>query len=174
MNSFYIIFEGLKLNILITVLSCIIPIAIGFVVTNLSKNNTALFRPIKAFGYVFESFSPILLIVVLFYCVFFHWNRMLLYVISFTLAFMGYIPSKLQEEHSFIKDFAVNSVGLLSHAFKWSFCVRILGEMELLGFMTRNIQKSYQTGIVWVGLIISFVIVFALNMVKFILEERLD
>ena len=174
MNSFSIIISGVLQNIWLTVLSCIIPILVGVVVTYASKNNVALAKPIKLFGYIFESFSPIVLIVVLFYCLFAGGNRFLICVISFSIAFMGYIPSRLVQERSLVKDIAVNSVDLLSHAFKWSFCTRVIALMELLGSMTRVIQSSNQTGVVWLGLIISFAIVLLLKAVQFILEEKLN
>lgn len=177
MNGFLeIVFSGILNNILITVFSCIIPVVAGFVLAYIAKNNSMLSTPIKVLGNVCESLSPIIMIVVLFYCVFAqtHINRIVICIIAFSISFIGYIPSNLKEEYSLSKNVVVNFVGLIAHVFKWSFCTTIIGTTELLRNLQMTVSRTYETGVLWIGLIISFMIVFILNMIKFVLEEKMN
>lgn len=167
------VFDGVKINIIIVVFSCIVPIFLGAILTFLAKKDKAYARPIKAFGFIFESISPIALIAVLYFCVFTQY-RWLPCILGFTVAFLGYMPSKVRIDYSIAKNIAVNTVGLLAHAFQWSLCVLVFGLEDLMYTLWKIKNLTYKADGLWTGLAVSFVIMLFLRIVQFILEEYME
>lgn len=169
------LFQGLLNNIFITVGSCILPISVGFAAYWLCNKNESLTKIARICGAFFESFCPIVTIVFLYYCVFgqLHVNRILVCIIGFSISFIGYMPSRYDPENSMIKNLVVNTLGLISTAFKWSFAAGWIAVADLLKFASMQMAKTYDVASFSVVFFISFVIVFALEMIKFFVNEKL-
>lgn len=182
------IFKGISINILTTIIASIFPILAGCLLTYVSKNNNAMIKPIKIIGNVFESFSPIIMMTLIayisyhtklaYYATIFSLNTMC--YIGLSLAFVGYIPSRINNDNSFQKDMVVNSLGLLANAFKWSFCIGLVANVREL-YVSVIHQALIQGGrrpemlfAVLISVLFSFIILFVLKMLRLLLEEKMN
>lgn len=167
--------SGLLNNILITIGSCILPMIIGVVVYSVCNKNESLSKIVRIMGAFFESFCPIVIIVFLYYCVFgqLQLNRMLICIIGFTISFMGYMPLRYEHKNSLIKNLVVNSLGLISTAFKWSFAAGMIAVADLLRYANMQMAKTYDVASFVVVFFISFVVVFVLEIIKVFANEKL-
>jgi ABC-type arginine/histidine transport system permease subunit len=167
--------SGLLNNILITAGSCILPMVVGIAVCVVCNKNQSLSKIAHIFGAFFESFCPIVTIVFLFYCVFgqLQLNRIVICIIGFSISFMGYMPLRYEPKNSMLKNLAVNGLGLVSTAFKWSFAAGWIAVADLLKFASMQMAKTYDVASFVIVFFISFVIVFALEMIKVFVNEKL-
>ena len=151
------------------------PITVGFIAYWLCNKNESLTKIGRICGAFFESFCPIVTIVFLYYCVFgqLHINRILVCIIGFSISFIGYMPLRYEPKNSMIKNLVVNTLGLISTAFKWSFAAGMIAVADLLRYANMQMAKTYDVASFITVFIISFVLVFALETLKFILSEKM-
>lgn len=100
-------------------------------------------------------------------------GRELVCIIGFSVCFLGYFPARFNKDYSVGKNIAVNTLGLISTIFKWSFTAAIIGATELLRSMTMIISRTFEYKILFAGVLISFLILAAIHTVKLILEEKM-
>lgn len=169
------LFQGLLNNIFITVGSCLLPLAVGFAAYWLCNKNESLTKIARICGAFFESFCPIVTIVFLYYCVFgqLNVNRILVCIAGFSISFIGYMPLRYEPKNSIIKNLVVNTLGLISTAFKWSFAAGMIAVADLLRYANMQMARTYDVASFVTVFFISFVLVFILETLKFIVNEKM-
>lgn len=167
-------FEGLLNNLLITGGSCILPLMVGVASYFLCDKNKQLSKLAHFCGMFFESLCPLLTIVVLYFCVLGNvgLNPLIICIIGFSISFVGYMPARFSMDDSLLKNLAVNGIGLVSAIFKWSFCVCFIGVRDM--FKVANVQRmsTYESNYLWIPFIISFGIIFILEIMRFVVKEN--
>ena len=169
------IWQGLINNFLITVASCVLPLMIGTAAYFVCSKNDVISKLSHLVGTLFESFCPVITIVLLYYCVFSQsrLNATLVCIIGFSLSFLGYMPTRYNSEYSFFKNTIVNGLGLISSILKWSFCASFIGVVELLRVANIQMSRTYDPSSFWTAFIISFVALLILELMKFFAKEKL-
>ena len=173
------LFIGLLVNLLITVLSSIIPITVGFVLSVASAESEKLSKAGRIFGLVFESLSPLVVLFLVYFgipqIIGTTINSFVVSVIGFSICFIGYLPARYNGEYSPGKNIVVNSLGLLSTVFKWSLCVGYIGCSELLKNARSIIGMNYQFAFTYfLVFLISFAVLLVLEIAKFLAKELID
>lgn len=169
------LFQGLLNNVLITIGSCVVPFVIGIAAYFVCSKNESLSKLAHLVGIVFESFCPVITILLMYYCIFGNSRISAIWVciIGFSISFLGYMPTRYDSDYSFFKNTVVNALGLASSVFKWSFCASFIGTVELLRVANIQMSKTYDASSFWTVLLISFVVIFILELVKYIAKEKL-
>lgn len=137
--------EALLRNLILTVFSCILPILVGAVYLPAAKKNPKEKRIAPIIALIPESISPFIMAAImaamtnfLFYSYsrgtrrfFFHYSllRQILFILSFSICFIAYIPKRENRNYSVRKDLIVNSLGLFSTVFMWSLPTTGLGRL---------------------------------------------
>lgn len=167
-------FRGLLINLLITIGSCIIPVIVGLLTYIFCDKKGAKPNSIKLLGFFFECCSPIIIFSLVYYTVGINirsfsgiWGC----IVGFTISFLGYMPRRYNLDFPFKKNFIVNTIGLLSHAFKWSFCVSMIGTYDMF-FGARQLLMHLDFSGLWIAFGISFVIIFILETMKHVAKEK--
>lgn len=168
-------FEGLLNNFLITGGSCILPLVIGVASYFLCDKNKQLSKLAHFCGAFFESICPLLTIVVLYYCVFgnVRLNSLIVCIIGFSISFAGYMPARFSTDDSMLKNLAINGIGLFSTIFKWSFCVCFIGVRDMFNVANLQRARTYESNYLWIPFIISFGIIFILEIMRFVVKENM-
>lgn len=133
--------EAFLRNLILTVFSCILPILVGAVYLPAAKKNPKEKRIVPIIALIPESISPFIMAAManfLFYSYsrgtisfFFHYPllRQILFILSFSICFIAYIPKRENRNYSVRKDLIVNSLGLFSTVFMWSLPTTGLGRL---------------------------------------------
>lgn len=133
--------EAFLRNLILTVFSCILPILVGAVYLPAAKKNPKEKRIAPIIALIPESISPFIMAAMmnfLFYSYsrgtrrfFFHYSllRQILFILSFSICFIAYIPKRENRNYSVRKDLIVNSLGLFSTVFMWSLPTTGLGRL---------------------------------------------
>lgn len=137
--------EAFLRNLILTVFSCILPILVGAVYLPAAKKNPKEKRIAPIIALIPESISPFIMAAImaamtnfLFYSYsrgtrrfFFHYSllRQILFILSFSICFIAYIPKRENRNYSVRKDLIVNSLGLFSTVFMWSLPTTGLGRL---------------------------------------------
>lgn len=168
-------FEGLLNNLLITGGSCILPLMVGVASYFLCDKNKQLSKLAHFCGMFFESLCPLLTIVVLYFCVLGNvgLNPLIICIIGFSISFVGYMPARFSMDDSLLKNLAVNGIGLVSAVFKWSFVTRFIGFNEMLGYAYMQHARTYESYYLWIPFVISFGIIFILEIMRFVVKENM-
>ena len=171
-------FTSLLNNILITVLSCIIPVLVGIAFNYIysASENPTVSKLSRLFGTVFESICPLVLLTVLYFSVARHLRIRPFWVcvIGFSISFIGYLPLHINDEYSFVKNTVVNALGLASTVFKWSFCVSFISVVDLLRYATVKMSSSYNALSFIPVLAVSFIILLVLELARFFVRENME
>ncbi len=173
--------EGLGMNLLLTALSCIIPLIFGVVFILISKTHIITHRIVKLLSQFGECLSPL---VVLFFAYFglpyalrslFGLNATITSfwacTIGFSICFLGFLPARQKSEYSIIKNILVNTVDLISTVFTWSFVASVLGCNEMLNVTRRIVAFTFHSEYYLIPLAASFVVLVVLKTIKYLLEE---
>ncbi len=173
MENAELILSGILNNFLVTILSCIVPIITGTFLIYISKNSNTASKIIRAISMIFESLSPFVLTLAMVYSVFVRAdiNRTIICILVFSICFLGYLPTRVRLDYSFVKNMVVNSVGLLSTILKWSFCVSMIGVNELIHNSQKIMAITYNYSVYIFAFLIAFFSVLILKIFKFVLEE---
>lgn len=169
------LFEGLLNNVLLTVLSCILPIAVGILALILCQKHEGLNKKIKTASLLFESLCPMAFLMLLYFCIIGNTMKnaqFLSLVVCFSISFIGYIPRRYDEKYSFGENIVIHSLGLISAIFKWSFCAGMILVKDMLSAASSIRAYTFEGGIYWVPLLISFIILLGLELTRYILKER--
>lgn len=133
--------EAFLRNLILTVFSCILPILVGAVYLPAAKKNPKEKRIAPIIALIPESISPFIMAAMmnfLFNCssretrrFFWHYPllRQILFILSFSICFIAYIPKRENRNYSVRKDLIVNSLGLFSTVFMWSLPTTGLGRL---------------------------------------------
>lgn len=171
--------EAFLRNLILTVFSCILPILVGAVYLPAAKKNPKEKRIAPIIALIPESISPFIMAAMtsfLFYSrgtrrFFFHYPLLyrILFILSFSICFIAYIPKRENRNYSVRKDLIVNSLGLFSTVFMWS--LTITG----LGTLADNQAHSYDADVLPViaVLAIPFLFVLILKGAKYWVEFHL-
>jgi len=168
-------FQGLINNALITVASCILPMVVGIASYFVCSKNESLSKLAHLCGVIFESFCPVITILLMYYCIFSRTrlSAVLVCIIGFSISFLGYMPTRYNSDYSFFKNAAVNGIGLVSSIFKWSFCASFIGTVEMLRVANIQMSRTYDPSSFCTAMIISFAVLLVLELMKFVAKEKL-
>lgn len=171
--------EAFLRNLIITVCSCILPILVGAVYLPAAKKNPKEKRIAPIIALIPESISPFIMMAMtsfLFFSrgtkrFFYHYPLLhqILFILSFSICFIAYIPKRENRNYSVRKDLIVNSLGLFSTVFMWSLTITGLGRLA------DNQAHSYDADVlpVFAALAISFLFVLMLKGTKYWVEFHL-
>ena len=136
--------QGLMNNILITLASCVLPVAVGIGFNSLGnafRNHNGMQRFLHIFGGVFHCLCPVILMFMFFRT--FHLSRTTTVVLAFSLAFLGYIPAHYNKNYSLMKNNILGIINLFSIIFMWSFISYYIGVVDALAYAERGAQAEY-------------------------------
>ncbi len=172
-----IFIEGLTNNILITAGSCVIPLLIGILAYCLPAvfKKEILSRIVRLFGVFFESLCPLAVLLFLFFLLgkYSAVNMMVYTIIGFTICFIGYMPVRYDSRNSLVKNLVVNSLGLISTVFKWSFVSGTIGVLDLLRSAQMQVARTFDSTPYIYVFIISVAIIFFIELLRYIANELL-
>ena len=174
------IIEGLSNNILLTALAFIMPWVLGCLMSILFSTTKKLDFIRKIFQIIslgFESLCPLITILVLFYVVGssvrFSNAGFVFAALGLAISFIGYMPRRYDPQNSIMKNLLVNSIGLMSNIFKWSFCASIIGVMEMARAASNIAAHTCEYGTYFIVFAISFVVILTLELTRYLLKEYL-
>lgn len=133
--------EAFLRNLILTVFSCILPILVGAVYLPAAKKNPKEKRIAPIIALIPESISPFIMAAMANFLFnsssretrrfFWHYPllRQMLFILSFSICFIAYIPKRENRNYSVRKDLIVNSLGLFSTVFMWSLPTTGLGRL---------------------------------------------
>lgn len=133
--------EAFLRNLILTVFSCILPILVGAVYLPAAKKNPKEKRIAPIIALIPESISPFIMAAMANFLFnssswgtrrfFWHYPllRQILFILSFSICFIAYIPKRENRNYSVRKDLIVNSLGLFSTVFMWSLPTAGLGRL---------------------------------------------
>lgn len=154
------LFRGYMMNILITVVACIIPLAIGIPLTIPSKFSSIVSKIFSFVSLPFECISPLLFSALLLYFIVPSTSRSLMWVVfafALSTSFLLYMPAHFQSEYSMLKNILYNGLGLIQGIFLWSFTASFFGIMELM----RSASNLFSFTFNGVGWVVPFAVAFA-------------
>lgn len=161
--------EGLGNNLLITVLSVILPLAVGTGLTVLMHftKKTPVPKIFRILAVCTESAVPMLLVLVSYFCWFQNVRSALLAVtVAFSVSFLGYMVSRYEPSDSLLKNMTVNGIGLVADVFKWSTVVGYIGMMDMTKAADFLRMKDYETGYLLIPLAVIGGILLTLYLAK--------
>lgn len=133
--------EAFLRNLILTVFSCILPILVGAVYLPAAKKNPKEKRIAPIIALIPESISPFIMAAMMNFLFnrsswgtrrfFWHYPLLcqILFILSFSICFIAYIPKRENRNYSVRKDLIVNSLGLFSTVFMWSLPTTGLGRL---------------------------------------------
>ena len=136
--------QGLMNNILITLASCVLPVAVGIGFNSLGnafRNHNGMQRFLHIFVGVFHCLCPVILMFMFFRT--FYLSRTTTVVLAFSLAFLGYIPAHYNKNYSLMKNNILGIINLFSIIFMWSFISYYIGVVDALAYAERGAQAEY-------------------------------
>lgn len=154
------LFEGYMMNILITVVACILPLAIGIPLTIPSKFSPTVSKILSFVSLPFECISPLLFSAILLYFIVPSTSRALMWVVfafALSTSFLLYMPAHFQPEYSMLKNILYNGLGLIQGIFLWSFTASFFGIRDLMRIASNLFALTFN-GVGWV---VPFVVAFA-------------
>ncbi len=151
-------------NFLITIISIALPLGIGILLSFFASKNKIVNNIFGWISLPFECICPLALLLVNYFVVHngFHFSGqqpLLVCVLTFLTAFIGYMPARYVSEYSFLKNVLYNGLGLFSAVFKWSLCVSYITADDLLKYCRSIVSKTYNTVYLWIPLLICFVVI---------------
>jgi hypothetical protein len=154
--------------------------AIGIAAYILGNKVPLVYKIARFVGAFFESCSPFFTIILIFYSGAILISEPLVgreasVIIGLTICLLGYMPARYEAKNSLAKNLAVNIVGLVSTAFKWSSVACIVGVVELFRVAQIYIANAY--GLTWelvIAVVITGGILLALELTKSILNNKLS
>ncbi len=175
------IIKGLLTNFLITFLAVLIPLSIGIPLSLVCKKSNALS---KVFGWLrlpFEIVCVPLLVMLLYYGpgILFNvhlfsgdFSRALCIVLALSFAYTMYIPARYNPDNSFLKNTLLNSFGLISAAFKWSFIGGMLiGVSDAYRAASMFMARYFSGGAFILLFIIVTVVILVLELPKTVIKQ---
>ena len=165
-------FRGMGVNIDVTIFSLIIPFGLGVLFTILCAKNR---RTEKIFSWIslpFECVCPPVMLCVLYFLVFPR-NKIatLITVMCFTLAFFGYMPARYNRSMSLWRNIVYNGLGLYGAIFKWSFCVGLIGQVDMLKTADVIRARTYTSDYLIVPLVFSVIVIAIIEVARRIIKN---
>ena len=169
------IVKALSGNISITLLSCICPIVVGILLTLLCRTHRVVGMIVGWLSVPIECLCPIVLL----YVIYFFAGSLLpispfiLCVLTFSIAFIGYMPARYVREYSLLKNVLYNALGVIRTTFMWSFCVSVVGQSDLLGFSRQLFGRTYDSLYFIIPLIVSFLCLLCIEVMRVAIKQFL-
>ena len=169
--------SGLLNNLLIMLLSAIVPLIIGIGLTILvgKVEKKGLRIPLRIVGTMFYSLAPIALLLFLFFNVFGVARAenagMISVILTIMISHLGFFMIFYDASGSIKKNIVVNIMGLFSSTFLWSMAGSFVGVHEIISCAKMISGKAFEFGVYGTVLLICFAILAALNIPRMILKE---
>lgn len=144
MQQLLYLIKGLGTNLLITLLSMIIPLGVGALLCFLARKKPTLATVFRWISLPFEVICPAVLLATLFYASGLRLPYAFVAVPALTVAYLGYMPARMEEGRSFPKTLLLGALGLFGAIFKWSFCLSIIGCSDALREALRMGAVTYE------------------------------
>ena len=170
------ILSGLLNNFLLMFLSSIIPAGIGIGLTLLMKSvgTKGIRLTFRIIGAVFYSMAPIVLLLYLYFFVAVQIGlSILIIVLALTIPHLGWFAMFFDAEASAAKNIVVNTLGLLSSTFMWSMVSNFIGYRDIVGVSNYIRGMTYNVSSLLIVLLITVIILAALNVPRMILKEKM-
>ena len=166
--------KGLFTNVWMTVLSCILPMAVGVLLAYFG--NEKIRKTLSWVAIPFESICPVIFLMFVCYNVAMvaHFSRVAIAIVAFSICFMGYIPARYSESDSKLKNLVYHGLGLFATVFSWSFCTRMIGVYELLGVANNYANMKYEYDILLLPLIVAMAILAAIHVARRMVKEKME
>ena len=173
--------EAFLRNLILTVFSCILPILVGAVYLPAAKKNPKEKRIAPIIALIPENISPFIMAAMMNFLFnsssrgtrrfFWHYPllRQILFILSFSICFIAYIPKRENRNYSVRKDLIVNSLGLFSTVFMWSLPTTGLGRLA----DSQAYRRDTNILSIIAVLVISFLFVLILKGAKYWVEFHL-
>ncbi len=168
------ILSGLGTNVLIVILSSILPLVVGIGLTVLMhyKRKTALPKVFRYVSILTEGMVPLIILFVMFLSYpqlvqmvdpIFRVEPTTAALMALSVCFMGYMVFRYDERDSLVKNLVVNGIGLFADLFKWCFSiVAFVGVPDMVGQARIYIGSTYRFTIYIYLLIIGMAILIPL------------
>ena len=164
--------QGFGRNFLIVLLSMIVPLGLGILFTMLACKKRNIEKVFSWVSLPFECICPAALMVALYFGVFsFVHNALLPIVVAFSIAFIGYMPARINRSMSAGRNIAYNALGLFGALYKWSFCVHIVAYQDLFAVANIIRSRTYRMEIMLVPLLVSFGILAVIEVLRRIIKN---
>lgn len=164
--------KGLFTNVWMTVLSCILPMAVGVLLAYFG--NEKIRKTLSWVAIPFESICPMIFLMFVCYNDVMHISRVAIAIVAFSICFMGYIPARYSESDSKLKNLVYHGLGLFATVFSWSFCTRIIGVYELLGVAYKYSSMTFENGIFLLPLIVAMAILVVIHVARRMVKEKME
>ena len=170
------LFSGLGNDLLVTVISIILPLNIGIAFTILMHftRKSPLPKVFRFLSILTEGLAPLSVLLFFYFCVFTSRNNVLIpAIVALSICFMGYMIFRYDGRDSLIKNIVVNGIGLVVDMLKWCFCILgYVGIMNIVNAANRYAIRTYSFFLpILLLLIISFIILAVLYIIRQICKE---
>lgn len=169
------ILSGLGTNVLIVILSSILPLVVGIGLTVLMhyKRKTALPKVFRYVSILTEGIVPLVLLNMVYYEYpklvravdpsFLHVEPTTAALMALSVCFMGYMVFRYDERDSLVKNLVVNGIGLFADLFKWCFSiVAFIGVDDMIRINSWYLRVTPRFGVLIPALIIGMAILIPL------------
>ena len=178
--------QGFGINVLITVLATFFPLVLGVILTVLAGKVRYVGRIAEWVSLPFECITPIVFIVVMYYCPFLMIDlfdvlgpgegfveflrditRSSWFIgIMLSFAFVGYMPARYNPSASILKNILCNGCGLVCTAFQWSFAVGFVGVLDMLKMAMLEMSRLFDAFPFVLVALVALIVVGALQIAK--------
>ncbi len=169
------LFLGLGNDLLVTVISIILPLNIGIAFTILMHftRKSPLPKVFRFLSILTEGLAPTVILMLFYFCVFVTGSALIPAIVALSICFMGYMIFRYDGRDSLVKNIVVNGIGLVVDMLKWCFC--ILGYVGIMNIVKAANTYAYRTYSFFLPilllLIISFIILAVLYIIRQICKE---
>ena len=170
------LFSGLGNDLLVTVISIILPLNIGIAFTILMHftRKSPLPKVFRFLSILTEGLAPLSVLLFFYFCVLASCNNALVpAIVALSICFMGYMIFRYDGRDSLIKNIVVNGIGLVADMLKWCFCILgYVGIMNIVKAANTYASRTYSFFLpILFILIISFIILSVLYIIRQICKE---
>ncbi len=178
-NVLSMILSGLGTDILVVILSAILPLLVGIGLTVLMHftRKSPLPKVLRYVAILTEGLVPTAVLFITFFSVpdvvqemipTFRGQAISCAVISLSICFLGYMVFRYEERDSLLKNIVVNGIGLIADLFKWCVAlVAIIGVQDLIGFAKVYVGRTFEYVIPYtLVLIVSSVVLVVLYLAR--------
>ena len=167
--------KGFGNNFLITILSGIIPLTIGVILTFVSSKSRICSKIFEWVSLLFECTCPIVVI-----CAWYYMLAHLLpvgrypvwiFVFALSFCFLGYMPARYIESYSFVKNIIYHGLGLFSALFKWSFLAGYIAIIDLLKATEMIRNRNYNSTYYLIPLLFTFIVLLILEVGRRLVKQ---
>ena len=174
METNYLI-EGFTGTFVLVISSLIIPLVIGIVLTICGTKNSTVEKVFSWISLPFECLCPL----ILFYIIYFtvpiylgiYTTSFLCCISTLSVCFIGYMPSRINQNYSVLKNILYYGLGLLRNIFFWSFTSSVIGYLDLFKAAQMVTATTYKMEFCFIPFVFSFGFVMVIEVARRIVKQ---